>query len=275
MSDEQINEAPEATLVGEPAPTSDWRSSLSEDVASHSAIKDIGSVEDLAKSAIHAQQMVGADKIAIPGKDAGSQAWEDVYNKLGRPEKAGDYELPQENVESVEGNQPQIEEFKGEAHRLGLNKQQFAGLVRFMAEKGQQGAQAAEVNMEEVQKQSVAALQQEYGAAYEQNLSLAKSAVEQFGGEELKTMLNQTGLGNNPELIKAFARIGKMVASDEIIGRGGRESFVLSPTEAQESIIQKKLDVEFMSAYTQNHHPGHMAAVEEMQKLFELANPEE
>ena len=275
MSDEQINEAPEATLVGEPAPTSDWRSSLSEDVASHSAIKDIGSVEDLAKSAIHAQQMVGADKIAIPGKDAGSQAWEDVYNKLGRPEKAGDYELPQENVESVEGDQPQIEEFKGEAHRLGLNKQQFAGLVRFMAEKGQQGAQAAEVNMEEVQKQSVAALQQEYGAAYEQNLSLAKSAVEQFGGEELKTMLNQTGLGNNPELIKAFARIGKMVASDEIIGRGGRESFVLSPTEAQESIIQKKLDVEFMSAYTQNHHPGHMAAVEEMQKLFELANPEE
>ena len=47
----------------------------------------------------------------------------------------------------------------------------------------------------------------------------------------------------------------------KIIGKGGRESFVMSPSEAQEAIMQKKLDVEFMAAYTQNHHPGHMAAV--------------
>lgn len=275
MSEEQITETPESTLVGEPAPSTDWRSGLSEDLASHSAIKDIASIEDLAKSAIHAQQMVGADKIAVPGKDADAQAWEDVYNKLGRPEKAGDYELPQENVPSLEDQGAQLEEFKGEAHRLGLNKQQFAGLVRFMAEKGQQGSEAAQANMTEMQKQAVATLQQEFGAAYDQNLNLAKSAVEQFGGEELKAVLNQTGLGNNPELVKAFARIGKMVASDEIIGKGGRESFVMSPGEAQEAIMQKKLDVEFMAAYTQNHHPGHMAAVEEMQNLFELANPEE
>ena len=37
--------------------------------------------------------MIGADKVAIPGKYATDEDWSEVYNKLGRPETADLYNL--------------------------------------------------------------------------------------------------------------------------------------------------------------------------------------
>ena len=37
--------------------------------------------------------MIGADKVAIPGKHATDDDWNVVYTKLGRPNEAKDYNL--------------------------------------------------------------------------------------------------------------------------------------------------------------------------------------
>ena len=198
MSEDQVpTEAPvsepavEGTLTGTVEPTSDWRSSLSEDVATHSAIKDIKTVEDLAKATINAQKMVGADKVVIPSKDQGREAWDEVYNKLGRPEKPDQYEMPEEGIPSnVPLDEAQLGDLRSAAHSLGMNKQQFAGLVRYMAEKSAENAESRHAASQHSREEAVAELRTEFGAAFDQNVTMARDAVEKFGGDALKQVLD-------------------------------------------------------------------------------------
>jgi hypothetical protein len=39
----------------------------------------------------------------------------------------------------------------------------------------------------------------------------------EFGGDELKQVLNESGLGNHPALFKAFAKIGKAMSEDTFV----------------------------------------------------------
>ena len=58
----------------------------------------------LAKSYVNAQSMIGADKVAIPGKHATDEDWGEVYRRLGRPDTPEGYELVNEVPEGVEAN---------------------------------------------------------------------------------------------------------------------------------------------------------------------------
>ncbi|TAI99813.1 peptidase [Pectobacterium versatile] len=52
------------------------------------------------------------------------------------------------------------------------------------------------------------------------NLGKAQQAVMQFGGEDLKQALQETGLGNHPALVKAFVKIGHAMSEDKMLGGG-------------------------------------------------------
>lgn len=63
------------------------------------------------------------------------------------------------------------------------------------------------------------------GQAFDANSKIAQEAFAKFGTPELKTFLDQTGLGNHPELLRAFVRIGKAGQSDTHVpadGSGGK-----------------------------------------------------
>ena len=58
------------------------------------------------------------------------------------------------------------------------------------------------------------------GEALAENLSVAKKALDQFGTPELRTLLNDSGLGNHPEIIRAFYRAGKAISEDRFVPAG-------------------------------------------------------
>lgn len=58
------------------------------------------------------------------------------------------------------------------------------------------------------------------GGRLNENLSIAKKAMDTFGSPELKTLLNESGLGNHPEIIRAFYRAGKTLYQDSIVTGG-------------------------------------------------------
>lgn len=63
------------------------------------------------------------------------------------------------------------------------------------------------------------------GDALQQNLAVAVKAMEQFGTPELKDLLNQSGLGNHPEVIRVFYRAGKALMQDGfVVGKGVSET---------------------------------------------------
>jgi hypothetical protein len=60
------------------------------------------------------------------------------------------------------------------------------------------------------------------GEKAQENLAVAKKALDAFGSDGLRELLDATGLGNHPEIIRAFYRAGKAISEDGFVaGRGG------------------------------------------------------
>ena len=53
-----------------------------------------------------------------------------------------------------------------------------------------------------------------------ENLGIAKQARDQFATPELRKLLETSPLGNNPEVIRLFYRIGKAISSDTYVPGG-------------------------------------------------------
>ena len=62
------------------------------------------------------------------------------------------------------------------------------------------------------------------GDKLQENLATAKKARDAFGTPELTTLLNKTGLGNHPEIIRVFYRAGLAISEDRLVaGNNGNQ----------------------------------------------------
>jgi len=55
------------------------------------------------------------------------------------------------------------------------------------------------------------------GEKFAENVEFAKRAFKKFGSEKFNEILNESGYGNHPELIRTFSRIGKAMSNDTLI----------------------------------------------------------
>ncbi len=55
------------------------------------------------------------------------------------------------------------------------------------------------------------------GEGFARNSELAKRVINRYGSDALKKELNETGLGNHPELVRFVSRIGKSMSEDQLI----------------------------------------------------------
>ena len=56
------------------------------------------------------------------------------------------------------------------------------------------------------------------GETFGTNLDVAKTALDTFGSDALKSLLQETGFGNHPEIIRFMYRAGKAISEDEYVG---------------------------------------------------------
>lgn len=68
--------------------------------------------------------------------------------------------------------------------------------------------------MSDQAKANTDAIRKEWGAEFEGNLKVAQRAIGRFAPPELKSLLDETGMGNHPAFLKAFLQIGKMIQED-------------------------------------------------------------
>ena len=62
LADEQVATSAEPAASSDNVGADDWKASLPEDLRSHPSIENMPDVASLAKSMVHAQSMVGADR---------------------------------------------------------------------------------------------------------------------------------------------------------------------------------------------------------------------
>ena len=123
-----------------------------------------------------------------------------------------------------------MSEFKGLAKELNLSQadaQRLADLQIKMTLR-----QGEEMRAQHVAWTEAAKTDKEFGGeAFAANLSAAKAALDTFATPELRSLLNVTGLGNHPEVIRAFVRIGKQISEDGSIVRGGKADSPSDPAK--------------------------------------------
>lgn len=248
---------------------------IPEDLKGDSAFEGVADLPSLVKSYVNAQRMIGKDKVALPGENATEEELNEFYSKLGRPESPDKYGFkpPEELPEGYSVQEELVKEFSEQAHKHGLTTAQAKHLFDWFVGKQASEYQAFNEHLSTSQQEAVDSLKQEWGRAFDERVGLAKQAVAKFGGDELKTYLDESGLGNHPSLIKAFAEVGKLLKEDGAPPGSGSTSFTMSAEEARMEIAQLQANKEFMQQYNNDMNPGHKEAVERMQKLFKHAYP--
>ena len=253
-----------------PEVNTDWKANLSDEIRADKSLENINDIESLAKSYVHAQKMVGADKIPVPNKFATDKDWDAVYEKLGRPKTAEEYKFNLPEDQKVDD--AALKNFSTQAHKLGLLPGQAEGMVKFYNEMKSTELAAAESTATGQREKAITELKTEWGQAYDQKLQQANNVVASvFPQGFMNTNLEDgTKLGDHPAVIKAFATLAGKMGEDNIVQASG-------PTH----MTPKQLDKEIAtlqapgSAYWDNKHPGHDAAVEEVKELFKLKHGEE
>ena len=153
------------------------------------------------------------------------------YKAIGRPDDINGYDIQKPELpEGLPYSDEVVGQFKTTAHTLGLTEGQAQGLFKWYMD-GTVGAHKADAESRATKRtEAETALKTEYGVNYDANLALMNRAVEKFGGEEFKKHMDDTGLGNNPMIIKTFVNIGKAMSEDTLIlGDKGAEDLKRGP----------------------------------------------
>ena len=250
-----------------------WTATLPEDIRNEPMFKNIPDVPTLAKNYIHAQRLVGADKVQIPQKTWGESHWEEFYSKTGRPTTPEGYQVPDIKLEQgLAIDDGRLKEIRTTFHKLGLNEQQGRGVLEYYFNMLNGTAKSSREAMEAERLSTENALKQEYGDRYATTLETAKAVIREYGDEQFIKFLDESKLGNHPTMIKMLAKIGTNLLEDKQGGRGGGLR-LNDAAGAQREIDQLKLDKEFQNALNNRELPGHQEAVDRWLKLHQLVHP--
>ena len=134
--------------------------------------------------------------------------------------------------------------FEDLVKNVGLNKEQAQKLVELGMNQSQQiiAAQEAKKAAEIASWADASKADKEIGGErFTENLSIAGKALEQFTTPEFKEMLNQTGIGNHPEVIRLFYKIGKQISEDGLVNsnRSNHNEAPTDPLRRMEHLAQQ------------------------------------
>jgi len=62
------------------------------------------------------------------------------------------------------------------------------------------------------------------GEKLKENAEMAKRALKQFGSESFVSVLEESGMGNHPELVRMLSRIGRAMADDKLVMAGSQSA---------------------------------------------------
>ncbi len=247
-----------------------WRDTLPDDIKGNPVLEKYASSNDAVKALVEAQKLIGRDKIPVPPAEGATESdWNAVYDGLGRPKTAADYILAMEEGTNLPEGMPlddgMVKEFTELAHKNGFLPKQVEAMYRwYMNNAAKQFTDLGTANKE----QQIAASKKltfEYGAAYKEKVALAERVFKTVADKDAIALFEE-GLGNNPAMIRMFAKIGGMISEDQL--GGIPKGLTMTPEEAQGEIdtIRNNMDHPFWHG----DKPGHKEAVDKIETLTKL-----
>ncbi len=165
------------------------------------------------QQATEGQTQQAQDGASADGKTDGDAGKTDDKTVEGAPEKY-EFQAP----EGKEYAEETLKDFSDIAKELNLTQEAAQKLLDKMAP-SIQARQMQQVEAIRNEWAEAAQADKEFGGEkLTENLSVAKKALDAFGTPELRALLNESGLGNNPEVIRFMFRAGKAISEDSYVG---------------------------------------------------------
>lgn len=210
------------------SPTQDQAATTTEGNAASDALDSVQATADAlygdkqqAEGKQDQQAQDGATTDNADGDKDGTQA--DDQKAQGAPEKY-EFKAP----DGREFDAEVLNNFSEVAKELNLTQDAAQKLLDKMGPIVEQ-RQIQQIEQVRTQWADASRTDKEFGGEkLSENLAVAKKALDQFGTPELRTLLNESGLGNHPDVIRFMYRAGKAISEDRYvggdIGRGGGKS---------------------------------------------------
>lgn len=274
---EQVAQPEAATMMETPSEVAsggsgnEFLSMIPEEIRGHPSISPIKDVENLARSYVNAQRLIGADKIPMPANPT-EEDLDRIYDRLGRPSTPEDYGIAADGSVVTE---EVAKEYSDIAHKLRLTPDQAQGILEYYRGTVEQSG-AATLEMAEVaREETVSSLKQEWGRAFEQKVDAAARVAQEFGNPEMFDITLQDGskLGDNPDFIKAFAKIAEFrqsVTSEDTVADMS-QSNVMTPADAKAE-IDAIMNDKGHPYWDRKNLVGRQQAVERVQELWGMVH---
>lgn len=153
--------------------------------------------------------------------DAGNTEKPQDGAETGAPEQYADFTLP----EGVEMDADTLGTFKELAKELGISQsaaQKLIDLQTGMEAKRGEAMERAVTEQAQRWESEVRNDPELGGANFDKTVETASKVIQSFGDPALTQLLNDSGLGNHPALVKFCHRIGQAISEDRLVLPGSQ-----------------------------------------------------
>ncbi|HBQ2245558.1 TPA: hypothetical protein L7O74_000462 [Klebsiella pneumoniae] len=159
------------------------------------------------------QQQAPAAFIEKLPDDGDEKGWQDLYAKLGRPEKIEDY-----GIKPPEGSDGAfLNTALSWMHESGLNKKQAETVIHKFNEYAAEQQKSAQENIANQNAANREKVIKSWGSEVEANTAILQNAVQRFFPDAVIEKFNTAGLLNDPDLVNAVLAIGKALGEDKTV----------------------------------------------------------
>ena len=199
-----------------------WTSQLPDEIKTNNdLIKRLSKFEkigDMAKSYTELESKLG-NSLIKPSTDASAEEIQSFYEQIGKPKNVEGYNIKADNEN--------VKEFLNVAFNNNLSVDQANQLYEYMLNAGNKAIEQNRTEQAIMQREKIEAFEkvmnEKYGAKYNEKLKLLETGINTYGGNELGSLLQQSGLLFEPVIADLFINLGERASENQsyVKGTGG------------------------------------------------------
>jgi hypothetical protein len=133
--------------------------------------------------------------------------------KVGAPEKYDEFVAP----EGTELGSAVMTDFESAARELNLSQDAAQTMLNKVLP-SMKASYEGQIETAKTTWAEASTADSEFGGdQLNQNVATAKKALDAYGSDNLRGLLNQTGLGNHPEVIRMLWKVGQTLSEDGVV----------------------------------------------------------
>lgn len=207
------------------------------------------------------QQDVGVKELII-GADITDEDRNLLYQRLGRPDTHENYNL--DDIVPETYNKGLIEDFKKKAYENGMSNDGVRKMAEWYKEVEIKQVEAIEKAKLVQADQHMLELKRDFGVRFDEEIGNARKALDAYTDKAFRQYMDESGMGNHPALVKAFAKIGRELSEDRLVQSETATRLAKNDDIKKSEILRLRSDKAFMDKYRR----GDAAAVQRLNRLY-------